>query len=375
MSFRIVSLLLGVEVQPRQKAVGQFHALHRMLAGAPRLARVVQQQRQQKQIQPVDLRQQLRQPLLVVVRRLPQPVHVVDGQKRVLVHGVAVIAVADHQRIDAVELRNQHLQHAQRVHRAQRMRGVRSQQHLAQRIPQVRPLGNRDGQHRQRIGNAVFGRLRQRVAVRGHQREDAQDGCGVVELRSGLDVDASLVEQEIGSRDGRAPPPELAIEAHRRRQMLHQQRRAAINHARVPVIGAHPVGGIGRAARLQADRSRRGLVLRLPVERVVVAPVAEMQKTSRRRQKIERRFRIAARALEDSAALPRPLLGFLQMKQNREPHREMIVAQSAGAIFQVRFQMKDGVAVLRVPRAGNLAQLLRDCRSTRSAPGRERSTW
>ena len=242
------------------------------------------------------------------------------------------------------------------------MRGVRPQQHLAQRIPQVRPFGNRDRQHRQRVRNAILGRLRQRVSVRGHQREDAQDGRGVVELRAGLDVDAPLVEQEIGSRDRRAPPPELAIETHRRRQMFHQQRRAAIHHPRMTVISAHPVGGIGRAPRLQADRSRRGLVLRLPVQRVVVAPVPEMQKTSRRSQKIEGRFRVAARALEHSAALPRPLLGFLQMEQHREPHREMIIAQSAGAIFQVGFQMKDGIAKLGVPRARNLAQLLRNRR-------------
>ena len=230
-----------------------------------------------------------------------------------------MIAVADHQRIDAVELRDQHLQDSQSVHRAQGMSRVRSQQHLAQRIPQVGSLGNRDRQNRQRVGNAILGRLRQRVPVCGHQREDAQDGRGVVELRAGLDVDAALIEQKIGPRDGRAPPPELTVEAHRGRQMFHQQRRAAIHHARMPVIGAHPVAGIGRAPRFQADRSRRSLILRLPVQRVVVAPVPEMQKTSRRRQKIECCFRVAARALEHSAALPRPFLRLFQVEQHREP--------------------------------------------------------
>jgi hypothetical protein len=123
--------------------------------------------------------------------------HVVDGQKRVLVHGVAVIAVANHQRIDAVKLRNQHLQNSQRVHGAQRVRRMRSQQHFAQRIPQVRPLGNVNRQHRQRVRNAIFRRLRQRVAVRGHQRKDAQNRRGVVELRSRRNVDAPLIQQEI----------------------------------------------------------------------------------------------------------------------------------------------------------------------------------
>ena len=113
-----------------------------VLAGAARLAGVVQQQRQQKQIEPVDLRQQLRQALLVVVRGLAQAVHVVDGEEGVLVDGVAVIAVANDQRIDAVELGDQHLQNAERVHGAQRVRGVGAEQHFAQRVPEIRPFGN-----------------------------------------------------------------------------------------------------------------------------------------------------------------------------------------------------------------------------------------
>ena len=142
--------------------------------------------------------------------------------------------------------------------------------------------------------------------------------------------------------------------------MLHQQRGAAVDHARVPVVGAHPVGGIGSASRFKADGVGRGFVLRLPVERVVVAAVAEVQKTSRRGQKIEGGLGIAAGALEDSAALPGPLLGFLQVEQKREPDGQVIVAQAARTLLQVRLEMEDGVAVLGVAGAGNFAQLLRD---------------
>ena len=234
------------------------------------------------------------------------------------------------------------------------------EQNLAQRVPQVRPFGDGDGENRQRVRDAVFGGLRKRIAVRGHQRKDAQDGGGVVELCAGLNVDAALVEQEVGSGDGRAAAAELAIEAHRRGQVLHQQRGAAIHHARVPVIGAHPVRGIGGAAGFEADGARGRLVLRLPVERVVVAAVAEVEKTARRGEKIESRFGVAARALEDAAALPRPLLGLLQMEQNSEPDGQVIVAQPAGTILEVGFQMKDRIAELGVAGAGDLAQLLRD---------------
>ena len=83
------------------------------------------------------------------MRRLAKAVHIVDGQERVLVNGVAVIAIANDERIDAVEFRDQHLQHAQRVHRAQRVCGVRSEQHFAQGIPQIRAFGDVDRQRGQ----------------------------------------------------------------------------------------------------------------------------------------------------------------------------------------------------------------------------------
>ncbi len=331
-----------------------------VFAAAPAFAGVVQQQRKQEEIEPIDLRQQLRQALFVVVRRLAQAVHVVDGQEGVFIDRVAVIAVANDQRIDAVELGDQHLQHAERVHGAQRVRGVGSEQHFAQRVPQIRPFGDVNGERGQRIGDAVFGGLRERVAMRGHQREDAQDRGGVAELRAGKDVDAALVEDEVGAGDGSAAAAELAVEADRGGQVLHQQRGAAVDDARVPVVGAHPVGRVGGAARLKADGVGGGFILRLPVERVVVAAVAEVEKTSRGGEKIEGRFGIAARALEDSAALARPLLGFLQVEEQRKPDGEVVVAQAAGTILQVRLEMKDGVAVLGVAGAGNLAQLLRD---------------
>ena len=165
-----------------------------MFAGAPRLARVVQQQRQQEQIQPVNLRQQLRQPLLIVMRGLPQSVHIIDRQKSVFVHGIAVIRIPNHQRVNPVKLRDQHLQYAKRVHGSQRMCRVRPQQYFAQRVPKIRALRDVNRQRGQRVGDAVFSGLRKHVPMRGHQREDAQNRAGVVELRPRNNVDAPLVE-------------------------------------------------------------------------------------------------------------------------------------------------------------------------------------
>ena len=109
--------------------------------------------------------------------------------------------------------------------------------------------------------------------------------------------------------------------------MLHQQRGAAIDYAGVPVVGAHPVSRVGGAARFKTDGVGGCLILRLPVERVVVAPVAEVEETSGGGEKVKGSLGISAGALEDAAALAGPLLGLLQVKQQRKPDRQVIVAQ------------------------------------------------
>jgi hypothetical protein len=142
--------------------------------------------------------------------------------------------------------------------------------------------------------------------------------------------------------------------------MFHQQSGTPIHDACMAIIRPHPIRGIRSPARLQPNRKRRSLILRLPVESIVVAPVPEVQKTSRRRQKVECRLGIPARTLEHAPPLPRPLLGLFQVEQHRKPHRQVIVPQAARAILQIRFQMEDGIAELGVAGAGNLAQLLSD---------------
>jgi hypothetical protein len=48
--------LLGVKVEPREKCVREFHALGGMLAGAAGFAGVVEQEREEEEIEPVNLR-------------------------------------------------------------------------------------------------------------------------------------------------------------------------------------------------------------------------------------------------------------------------------------------------------------------------------
>ncbi len=93
--------LFSVEVEPRKKAVGEFNTLPCVLSAATAFASVMHQQGQQEQVEPVDFRQQLREPMFIVVRGLAQAVDVVDDEESVLVDGVAVIAIANYKRIDS----------------------------------------------------------------------------------------------------------------------------------------------------------------------------------------------------------------------------------------------------------------------------------
>ena len=350
--------LFGVEVEAGEEGIGEFDTLRGVFSGAAGLAGVVEQESKQKQVEAVDLRQKLREAMLVVAGGLAEAVDVVDGEEGVLIDGVAVIAVANDQGVDAVELGDEHFKNAEGMHGAQGVRGVGAKQDFAKGIPEVGAFGDVDGEGGERVGDSVFSGLRKRVAVGGHHGEDAEDGRGVIELSAGRDIDATLVEEEVGTRDGGAAAAELLVEADGRGEMLHEKRRASIDDARVAIVGAHPVARIRGAAGLKADGVCGGFVLGLPIEGIVVAAVAEMQETSGGGEEVEGSFGVAAGALEDAAALARPFAGFLEMKQEGEPDGEVVVAQAAGTVFQVGLEMEDGIAEAGMACAGDFAKLL-----------------
>src|SRR5580658_2971517 len=135
--------------------------------------------------------------------------------------------------------------------------------------------------------------------------------------------------------------------------MLHQESGAAIDDAGVAIVGPHPVAGVGGSAGFKADGVGSGFVLRLPVERVVVAAVAEVEKTAGGGEEVEGSLGVSAGALKDAAALAGPLLGFFQVKEQGKPDGQMVVAQASGTLFQIGLEMKDSVAVLGVAGAGD----------------------
>jgi hypothetical protein len=151
-----------------------------------------------------------------------------------------------------------------------------------------------------------------------------------------------------------------SVKTDRGGQVLHEKGGAAIDYASVAIVGAHPVGRIGGAAGFQADGVGGGFVQGLPVESVVVAAMAEVKETSGGGEEVKGRFGVAAGGLEDAAALAGPLLGFLEVKEQGKPDGEVVVAQTAGTILQVGFQMENRVAKLGVARSGDFAELLGD---------------
>ena len=92
-------------------------------------------------------------------------------EEGVFVDGVAMIGVANDERIDAMKFRDEEFKDAERVHRSQRVSGMRTEQNFAQAVPEKWPLGHVDGEDWERFGDTVLGILRERVAVRGDHRE------------------------------------------------------------------------------------------------------------------------------------------------------------------------------------------------------------
>ena len=106
---------------------------------------------------------------------------------------------------------------------------------------------------------------------------------------------------------------------------------------------------VSDSACRHADPSRGGFVLRRPGERVVVAPVAEMKKAADRNQKVERRVELLPQRRRQQRLLVRPAALFLHCGDQRQPVRQVVVAQAARPIFHIGLEMKDGVAEFVVP--------------------------
>ena len=125
-------------------------------------------------------------------------------------------------------------------------------------------------------------------------REDAQHGLRIDIDLVALQIDAPVGRNKRSALDRHLSPPSCE-ERPRRRLLLQPRRHAAQNGARMAVVGAHPVRGIGRAARLEPDALRAGLILRMPAQDVVVAVRAQVQEAASRRHELDGRLHLGIR--------------------------------------------------------------------------------
>src|SRR5271170_4950650 len=108
-----------------------------------------------------------------------------------------------------------------------------------------------------------------------------------------------MFEEEIGTGDWGAFAAKFFVERTPCGwQIVDEQRGAAIDRACVTIVGAHPVGRVGRSQCFKADALRRSFILGMPVEGIVVAPIAIVQKTSGRSEEVESRFALVVCRVE-----------------------------------------------------------------------------
>jgi hypothetical protein len=183
-----------------------------MVAGAPSLARVMHKQGEEEEVEPVDLRQQGSKALFPRNVRLAQGMNIVDDQEGMLVDRVAMIRIANDQRVDAVELGNQQLQNAQGMHGAKRVRGVWPEQYLPQPIPQKGSLRYVHIEHRECVGQAILCILRQPVAMRSDQGKHPQNTLRTSQHSGFRNIDAPVLDHEVGAGNGNPLTPLRPVE-------------------------------------------------------------------------------------------------------------------------------------------------------------------
>ena len=126
------------------------------------------------------------------------------------------------------------------------------------------------------------------------------------------------------------------------------------------VVGPHPVGRVGGALGFEADTLRRRFILRMPIEAVVVAAAAQVEKAARGAQKFKRRRSVVVHRIKGVSKAGGPGLVFANMVQQVEPVGQLMIAQTARTLFDIGFEMEDGVAVFLVARAGQVGKPVND---------------
>src|SRR5579863_9466075 len=92
-------------------------------------------------------------------------------------------------------------------------------------------------------------------------------------------------------------------------------------------------------------------VLRFPGQRIVVAPVAKMQKAARGHEGTQGCIELLLKGLGKDRIFARPDMVFFDGREKRQPVNDVVIAQSSRSVLQIGFEMKYGIAEFSVARA------------------------
>src|SRR5579883_1352923 len=249
--------------------------------------------------------------------------HQQAGRDRNVLTFDAQDALAEHEHAgDSAAWMRGYYRHARAVFRAAARAMENSEAHASALFAQFRD-------RRSRLSNADFSVLRGQAHFR-LRREPLR--------RPEMRLPAQ--HAEIGIAEPRAPVAELREQGARVRfGILHRSRRGAKHGTRVPVVAAHPRGGVARVLVLGQR------ILRVEREHVLVAARLLVEEAADVRQRGERLAQLGR-------GLARPAV-----PQLVEPAQELIIAQPARPFLDVRLQMVEGVRVARVALPRQLRQV------------------
>ncbi len=248
-----------------------------------------------------------------------------------------------------------------RMHCAKGAGGVRCEQNLLQVVPELDASRRIFLETGHDLLDLMFGGRAEAEAVPRHKPEHAQRQFRIAERFGTVQKNPAIHDREFGVRKPRPQILKLPVKRRPRGgKFLQQLGRDAMNQARMLKVDAHPLRSGKDFAAADSDSLLGGFILGVPGECIVVARMAEMQKAARRHQKIERVVeRLLQRRRQERACFG-PGTGFFDRGNQRQPTSQIVIAQAARAVFDVRFEMKYGVAEFVVARAAEIGKPLHD---------------
>ena len=98
----------------------------------------------------------------------------------------------------------------------------------------------------------------------------------------------------------------------------------------------------------------------MPIEAIVIAASAEVEKATRSTEKIKRRCGFVVHRGDGVTEGRRPSLVFVDVAQQVEPVGQLVIAQAPRTFFDIGFEMEDGVAKFLMARAGQVGKFMND---------------